>query len=147
MTSTNAAPDAAIYLVRHAEKEAGPDPALDADGQARAERLVRQFHDVPLRAIYSTDYRRTRQTVEGIAADHGLTVRTYDGTDLGGLAQTLRQRGETALVVGHSNTTPEMVRALGGSYEPMTEAEYDRLYRVSLASGETERLTAGGDPL
>lgn len=147
MTPAPDTPQAVIYLARHAEKAQGADPALDAEGRGRAERLVRQFRDAPLEAIYSTDYRRTRETVQGVAADHGLTIRIYDGNDLAGLARTLRERGETALVVGHSNTTPEMVRALGGPYEPMTEAEYDRLYRVALPSGETALLTAGGDRL
>ncbi len=136
-----------LYLVRHAEKLPGGDPALSEDGQARAERLAAQFADVPLQAVYTTGTKRTRQTAEPVAADHGLTVIFYDGGDLAGLAQTLKQRGQTALVVGHSNTTPDLVRLLGGTAEYMPESDYDRLYRVSLLSGETALLIAGGDPL
>lgn len=147
MTSPATPSDATLYLVRHAEKLSGGDPALSEDGMARASRLAAQFADVPLQAVYSTDTRRTRQTAEPVAANHGLTVILYDANDLEGLAQTLKSRGRTALVVGHSNTTPDLVRLLGGAAEYMPESDYERLYRVSPASGETALLVAGGDPL
>lgn len=145
MTPTDPAPGSMIYLVRHAEKQAGGDPALSEAGAARAGRLATQFAGVPLQAVYSTDTRRTRQTAGPVAVRHGLTVDLYDANDLAGLAEQLKTRGETALVVGHSNTTPELVRLLGGTAEFMPESDYERLYRVSLPSGGTALLTAGGD--
>lgn len=147
MTSPAPSSDATLYLVRHAEKLSGGDPALSEDGKARAERLAAQFADVPLQAVYSTDTRRARQTAEPVAADHGLTVILYDASDLAGLAETLKARGQTALVVGHSNTTPDLVRLLGGTANYMPESDYERLYRVSPASSESALLIAGGDPL
>lgn len=146
MTPDADAPDATIYVLRHAEKEAGGDPALNAAGRERAGRLTRQFAGVPLQAVYSTDYRRTRETAAGVAADHDLTVQIYEAGDLRGLVKTLRARGETALVVGHSNTVPETVQLLGGPYEPMMEEQYDRLYSVDLRTNRAGLTVAGGEP-
>ncbi len=53
------------------------------------------------------------------------------------LAATLRadHGGQTVLVVGHSNTVPPLVNALGaGPYENLTDDEYDDLFVVTLAA-------------
>ena len=48
---------------------------------------------------------------------------------------------ENALVVGHSNTTPELVDLLGGEGGPpiVEEWEYDRLYLLRVANGKVMR--------
>lgn len=123
--------DAVYYLVRHAEKTTEkPDPGLTAEGQQRAQDLADRLSDIKLTAIYSSDYIRTRDTAAPIAAEQGIEVTLYDARDLEGLAKTLlAQKGEI-LVVGHSNTTPQLSALLGGvSGEPIIEAtEYNRLY-------------------
>ncbi|HEX6202017.1 MAG TPA: hypothetical protein VF100_03370, partial [Thermoanaerobaculia bacterium] len=71
----------------------------------------------------------------------------YDPRRLAELAAALRAGEGTVLVVGHSNTTPELVRLLGGDPgAPIAHDEHDRLYRVDPASGETtlERFAAEG---
>ncbi len=124
-----------VFLVRHAEKsdDGSKDPPLTAAGRARAARLARVLADVGLTAVYSTDYRRTRATAEPAARAAALDVRTYDPKRPADLASRLRSTAGRYLVVGHSNTVPELVRALGGDPGPdMSEAEYDRLYVVSI---------------
>lgn len=139
-----------IYLVRHAEKvtdggamlvEDPKDPPLTAQGEARAETLANLLSDVGMRQIWSTDYIRTRKTAAPLAEALSLQIKLYDPRDLVGFAETLQaQTDETILVVGHSNTTPDLVEALGGDGgTPIDEAaEYDRLYVVNLATGTSE---------
>ena len=125
-----------IYLVRHAEKQAGDNPALTAEGAARAETLAGLLDDAGLTRIYSTDYKRTLETAAPIAERTGLTVELYDPRDLPGFAGSLTATPGIYLVVGHSNTTPQLTEALGGDggtpiYEP---SEYDRLYVVEVST-------------
>ncbi|SHF19874.1 Phosphohistidine phosphatase SixA [Microbulbifer donghaiensis] len=124
-----------IYLVRHAEKrvDAGvedKDPPLTDTGDARAQHLAYVLGDIGIDHIYTSDYRRTRQTGEPLAKKLGLNMQPYDPRALPAFAQQLQQLGGRILVVGHSNTTPQLVELLGGDGgAPIDEAsEYDRLY-------------------
>ncbi|WP_237067505.1 SixA phosphatase family protein [Microbulbifer guangxiensis] len=135
-----------VYLVRHAEKRtddpAERDPALTAAGKERAVALARLLRDANIERVYSTDYRRTRQTATPLAQQSGLPVTLYDPRDLEGFAGRLRNGPTRVLVVGHSNTTPQLVALLGG--EPGSEIreshEYDRLYVLVLHGDETVTL-------
>lgn len=128
-----------VYLVRHAERaeDGTDDPPISEEGQERARLVARMLTDADITRIYSTDYRRTRATATPLSEALGVAVEPYDGRDLDGLARKLRAEGGRHLVVGHSNTTPALVRALGGDPgAPIDEAEYDRLYILTL-TGET----------
>lgn len=107
-----------------------PDPGLTAAGQQRAQDLAARLKDVQLTKIYSSDYIRTRDTAAPIAATTGLEVIIYNPRELKNFSQKLLKDRGHILVVGHSNTTPELSQLLGGeSGEPIVEAtEYDRLY-------------------
>ena len=135
------------YLVRHAEKVTGDaamdldnprDPPLTNAGEARAEALAERLSDSGITAIWSTDTVRTRDTAQPLADKLGLNVQIYDPSDLPGFAAQLKSEPlETVLVVGHSNTTPQLAEALGAEPgEPIVEkTEYDRLYVIDLATG------------
>jgi 2,3-bisphosphoglycerate-dependent phosphoglycerate mutase len=122
----------AILLVRHAERAAEPadDPGLTSTGAERAQALARLLGDAPIHRVYSTRTRRTLETADPLAQALGLEVEFYDSGDLGGLARELLAQPGTHLVVGHSNTTPDLAVALGGEARgTIVEAwEYDRLY-------------------
>ncbi len=138
-----------VILVRHAEKVAdgSKDPPLTAQGQARAQALATRLHGTPLKAVYSTSYARTRQTAAPAASDHALSVIEYDAkTAAPELAQRLRVEaaGATVLVVGHSNTVPDIAAALCHCEVPaMSEAEYDRLMTVRIATDGSATLEMG----
>jgi phosphohistidine phosphatase SixA len=122
---------AVLILVRHAETQ--PDgtrnPPLSPEGQDRARRLAEVLVDADLDAVYSTDYIRTRDTATPVAERLSVAVTLYDPGDLPTFAGQLLGRGGRALVVGHSNTTPALVEALGGEPgAPIIESEHDRLY-------------------
>ncbi len=129
-------PDTVIFLVRHAEKLTGDDPSLSEEGKIRAVLLADRLKRENIQYIHSTDYARTRQTAAPLAEILELDVQSYDPRDLPGFARILRGQKGRHLVVGHSNTTPALVEALGGMpataiYEP---SEYDRLYIVTLGA-------------
>ena len=124
-----------IYLVRHAEKAAGGDPALTEDGVERANYLAAMLGDDHfIERVFATDTRRTRQTAEPLLRYVDTEIELYDASDLDAVAGMLLGTGVNQLVVGHSNTTPELAEALGcGPQEPMPETEYDRLIVVRVA--------------
>lgn len=136
-----------FFLVRHAERaDDGPadpamvtdphlaqDPPLSEGGQARARLLASMLRDAGLTHIHSTSYRRTLETAAPTAEATGLTVEPYDASDLEAFSRRLRETPGRHLIVGHSNTTPALVRALGGDPgEPIEPLEYDRLYVLTL---------------
>ena len=128
-----AEPDAVYYLVRHAEKTAEkPYPALTEAGQKRAQDLVARLKDAPLSAVYSTDFRRTRNTATPVAEDKGVSVTLYNARALEDFAKDLSTQKGHILVVGHSNTTPALAVFLGADAgAPIDDAtEFDRLYVV-----------------
>ena len=105
------------------------------------------LRDAVIDHIHSTDFIRTRDTAAPLAALLDLKQEFYDPTQLAEFAQTLMQQGQRHLVVGHSNTTPELVRLLGGDPgSPIEEtSEYDRLYVVTVdQSGVTTVLMRYG---
>lgn len=127
-----------LYLVRHAEKENGNDPGLTAAGARRAADLALLLRDAAIAHVFSSDYRRTRETATPLAVTLGLEVAIYDPHDLAALAERLKCLEGNALVVGHSDTSPDLVRLLGGAAEPLPEWQYDRVYQVRLHAGAAE---------
>lgn len=127
-----------IFLVRHAERaeDGTNDPPISGAGQERARLLAGLLADAELTHIHTTDYKRTRQTAGPTAEAAGLDAELYDPRDLASFAGILRRTPGRHLVVGHSNTTPQLVAALGGdAHGEISEFEYDRLYIVTIAGG------------
>ncbi|WP_321488768.1 phosphoglycerate mutase family protein [uncultured Hyphomonas sp.] len=137
--STPAIPDTTIYLVRHAEKQAGPDPDLTVVGRARAEILSQELQDAGLTEVWSTDTTRTKETAKPVSKRTGLPIQIYDASRQAAFAARLKATPGAMLVVGHSNTIPDLVGLLGGKPgAPIVEAdEYDRLYVVTVTRGHT----------
>lgn len=130
---------ASIVVVRHAETAGDDprDPSLSEAGQARAGALLLALRDLGIRAVYTSQYRRTRETGRVVA--EGLNVPLVEvpitQPDIGSYSRGLLERidrehpGGAALVVGHSNTAPVLVEvASARATDPIAETEYDRLY-------------------
>jgi phosphohistidine phosphatase SixA len=121
----------AIYLVRHAEKADGKDPELTAEGQARARNIATILRKAGVLHVFSTPFVRTRQTAAALADQGGLQVAIYDPAKPQALVERVRLLDGAVLVVGHSNTLPELVRLFGGHPGPdIADNEYDRLYQL-----------------
>ncbi len=132
-----------VYLLRHAEKMADgtSDPELTDAGRARACYLVGFFADKGLTHVLSSDYRRTQQTAGPVAKSLGLEVEEYDPKHLTVLAMMIKAKPGTFLIVGHSNTVPEMVRRLSGEdIGAWDEKEYDRFFELRFAAGKVETV-------
>ena len=114
----------AVFVVRHAEKESEANEKtvpLSKAGAEHAARLAALLKNAGVTAIYATDTVRARQTGEPLAGMLKLTIKTYDTRDPKGTmtAQPLldllkaNEKDGVVLVVGHSNTVPDVVTALG----------------------------------
>jgi phosphohistidine phosphatase SixA len=141
-TASDAAAQATIFLVRHAERaDAGSpsgaamadDPELSDAGRARAASLAAILADAQVTAIYTTEYKRTRQTAEPLAAARKLAVTTIKANEPTRLLESLKGATGNVLVVGHSNTVPDILLGLG-IRTPVTikEDEYDNLFILTM---------------
>jgi len=129
-----------VFLVRHAEKaDSSEDPQLTAVGRERAAELARVLRDAHIEHVHSSDYIRTRDTATPVAELARAEVQLYDPRDLPALVEKMKRAGGRHLVVGHSNTTPDLVTLLGGEPgAPIVESdEYDRLYTVAVGKDGT----------
>jgi len=126
-----AAEPSAIYLVRHGEKLAGQDPDLSPRGHERARHVAAILHRAGITAIFSTKTARTRQTAAPLAQRTGLTVQLYDPLAPLALVEQVRKLTGAVVVVGHSNTLPELVKLFGGAPgSDIADDEFDRLYQL-----------------
>lgn len=136
--AAHAAPHTVI-LVRHAEKasEPGGDPALSAAGQARAVALADALADAGIGSIVVSQFRRTRDTAAPLAERLGIAAQVIEaGGDtaahVAAVAGAIRASTGVVLVVGHSNTVPAIVAALGGPALPdLCESQFDRVFVLS----------------
>ena len=127
----------AVVLVRHAETVgSGSDRMLSDEGAERAMDLQRTLANLDLTHVYSTDFNRTQQTASPTAVDRSLDVISYNPSDLSGFAAMLKDahKGQIVLVVGHSNTTPDLINVLTGntSIPNFDEDIHDNLYIVNI---------------
>ncbi len=122
-----------LYLMRHAHKaDVGKDPVLSACGQAQAAALATLLAKAPLTTLYHTEFQRTRETAAAFNGQH-RSLQSYQATDIKALATKLLQQQQTALVVGHSNTVPQLAELL--SKQPQTkftEQDYGVIYQLQL---------------
>lgn len=128
-----------VIVVRHAEKasETDRDPSLSDIGRARAAALDSVLADAHVTAIVVTQFKRTAETAALVAARHHLTpivVATGSGGDAhaAAVAKAAMAQDGVVLVVGHSNTVPAIVHALGGPRAPdLCDKSYAQLFTVS----------------
>jgi phosphohistidine phosphatase SixA len=139
-----------LYLVRHAEKllDDGDDPGLADAGKQRSAQMAGWLRDKGITDIWSSDYRRSRDTAAPLAAMLGSEVQLYDPRDLPALVKNLRENRHNALIVGHSNTTPDLARLLCVCLVgDMDDTDYDQLLVVSVAGDDTVVKTLSQDVL
>ncbi len=141
-----------VIVVRHAERADGgaaapgaamtaaTDPELSAAGKARAQALAAMLKDAGVTAIYTTEYRRTKDTAAPLADALKITSEVVSARDQAALITKIRAHTTGAvLVVGHSNTVPAIIKALGGADVTMGDSEYDSLFVVA-PGGATTRI-------
>lgn len=130
----------AVFVVRHAERaDAGgaaegmmaKDPELSEAGRARAQSLVATLRDAGISAIYVTEFKRTQQTAAPLATALGIPPTVVNANDTAGLIEKVKAATGNVLVVGHSNTVPEVIQKLGVvPAVTIGDADYDNLFVV-----------------
>lgn len=133
-----------IILVRHAEKvDASQDPELTDSGKQRAERLAKIVKKYKPGAIYSTDFKRTRDTAAPMAARRNLKIEIYDAKKPAELIDTImKSKTKRFMIVGHSNTIPGLVNLLGKKelFKNLDDAEHGVIWIVRLKDGQVRKI-------
>jgi phosphohistidine phosphatase SixA len=131
-----------VFIVRHAEKAKSPvdNPPLTNEGEQRARTLAYMLNHAGISAVFSTNTTRTVETVNNFANSKGMPVQSYETVeDIKRIIQS-DYRGKTVLVAGHSNTIPEMIRALGIASPPNIDNEYNNLFILMIHSDKKSAL-------
>ena len=137
-----------VFLIRHAERQDEPrqDPPLTDAGVARSQALARLLSNAGVKAIFTSQYSRTKQTAEPLATKLGLTVAPFtlklnpsnprqiaEESTAEVTNKILERSGQSVLVVGHSNSIPDVIKMLGGDTVPtIDERKFDDLFIVTV---------------
>ncbi len=137
-----------VFLVRHAEKETEPrqDPPLTKEGAARAQKLAELLSAAGIKNVYTSQFVRTKTTGEPLAAKLGTTVVVLplksnpdnprliaEESTASVVSKLLEHPGESSLLVGHSNSIPDVIKMLGGDAVPtIDEQKFDDLFIVTV---------------
>lgn len=134
-----------IFVVRHAEKkDESKDPGLSDIGQKRAQSLASMLKDSGVSGIYTSEMLRTQKTAEPLAQSLKIKATVFAARDTNKLVKALKDdtSASAALVVGHSNTVPEIVKALGATQTiTLGDDEYNRLFLLVPQKGAAPVLT------
>ena len=130
-----------FHVMRHLHTPEGErDPDLTAEGQAAARRLAQYFAPAGPAVIYVSRFKRSQQTAAPLAARFGLTPIVYDPADTPALVARVRAGPQPALIVGHSNTVPDIVEQLGGTRPgPLTHPDFGDVWNIA-RNGATDRV-------
>jgi len=124
-----------VVLVRHAEPQtSGADPGLTTAGRKRAELLGFMFQHAGVTALFTSEFRRTKETAQPLAVRVSLVPEVLPGLNTAAHRDhVLAVPSGVALVVGHTNTVPQLIAALGaGNNAQIAVNEFDRMFIVSL---------------
>lgn len=132
-SATFATPDT-LFLLRHAEKRDGINPNLSEAGKSRAEHLVSMLKDKEIKHIFSTNYNRTLETVKPLSQKLGIVVTHYNPRQLTALVKQLKTLKGNTVIVGHSNTTPQLVKLLIDHDVTINEDQFDKLFVIKGAT-------------
>jgi broad specificity phosphatase PhoE len=124
-----------LLIVRHADR-AGRDDALTPQGTTRAVALAHAMAKADLDAIYHSDTVRARDTAAPVAELLRMTPNVRPASDVPSLVREIfaEHRGERVLIVGHSNTVPQIIHAAGGpELSSLPEEEFDNLFVLTVS--------------
>lgn len=129
-----------VLVIRHAERA---NDALTPEGEKRAETLARLLRKKDVSAIFSTKTNRAIETVNNTAERLGIPIQYYNYTSTEGIANLIKSEyvGKVVLVVGHSDTVPPIIEALGVSSAPPIANEFNNLFIVTIRHDGVATLT------
>ena len=139
-----AAQDKTIILVRHAEKAdaTSQDPELSAEGKQRAERLVKVAGKYKPGAFYTTNFKRTRETLTPLATKRKKQVETYDPRNQQALVDSIMKSPfKRHIVAGHSNSVPGLANLIAKKdvFKNLDESEYGIIWVIRIKDGKVRK--------
>ena len=141
-------PVTTVFLIRHAERAEEPrqDPPLTEKGTARSEALARLLSNAGVKAIYTSQFARTKLTAEPLAKQLGITPTALnlklnpsnprqiaEESTKETVDKIMSHGGGSVLVIGHSNSIPDVIKMLGADVAPtIDEKKFDDLFVVTV---------------
>ena len=130
-----------IILVRHAEKAdaTSQDPELSTEGKQRAERLAKVGGKYKPGAFYTTNFKRTRDTLGPLAAKRKQTVAIYDPRKPAELLdQITKSKIKRHMIAGHSNSVPGLANFIAKKdvFKNLDESEYGVIWVLRMKNGQ-----------
>jgi broad specificity phosphatase PhoE len=150
LVPATAAAQQTVIFVRHAERADGgagaqtgamsgapADPSLSVAGEARAARLATMLADAGIKAIFTTEFKRTQETAKPLALKLGTSIQVVPSKDTATLVSKIKAAHgrDAVLIIGHSNTIPDLIRAFGGPEVKIADDDYSGIYLLSPATG------------
>lgn len=131
-----------IYIIRHTEKtsDTAENPDLSAAGIERAQYWKKVLQHIQFDQVFTTEFKRNIQTAELISNDSSVKPELYHPMSFDILRFINLIKGQKVLIIGHSNTIPDMVNRLidETKYPPMSHKNYNVLYLVTInKNGDT----------
>ena len=123
----------AVFIIRHAEKAAGDDPALLPEGVLRAGRWADMLQNAGIDHVITSTAQRTRETGGIIAEALGVDTDAFAPADIAGITDLISFDYEdgTVLVVGHTETIPNIMSELGAfDLYSLDPEDFGRLFVV-----------------
>lgn len=135
-----------IYVMRHLHTPKGAtDPDLTAEGEVTATRLAGWFKRDRPAVIYTSKPKRSQQTAAPLARRLGITPIVYDPADTPALIAAVSKERRTVLIVGHSNTVPEIIERLGGQRPaPLVHEDFGDIWKIDGRTRATVRSRITG---
>jgi len=133
-----------VAIVRHAEKQDNSANApLTKTGECRAESLARILNNSGISVVFSTNFERTRETVNNYADSQSpkISIQYYNNTK--DVANQIKSKyaGKSILVAAHSDTVEQLVQDVGAGSVPPIGNEFNNLLIVTIPSDGTPSLT------
>lgn len=135
-----------VILIRHGERNApsaaNPDPHLNAAGKVRAKKLIHVIGQSGIKAIYNSHFVRSRETAQPLASHLGLSPIVMDEPLQIKSDILSNHAGQTVLVIGHSDTVPDLINRFGaGSMPAIDDGEFDNLFIVKVFGRQSASVT------
>jgi broad specificity phosphatase PhoE len=130
-----------VFVMRHLQKADGADPPLSAEGAANAQLLAGMLAKSGIKAIFATPTRRAIETAQPLAAKLAIPVTSYDPANPAELVSKVAAISGAVLIVGHSNTVPDLIARFGGKQlVSLSDQDYGTLFVVTRDTGNVRQI-------
>ena len=131
-----------VFALRHADRTEGDD--LSPDGVTRAKLLAQLLGGSGVSTAFVSTANRAKKTLQPLkdALRDRLTIKS--ATEVQEIVDGVKALPDdaVAVIVGHSNTVPESIKALTGKVVKIEDNEFDKLF-VLLMSGDASVVSLG----